>query len=97
VIKFRQISKDGGISGGPMYYIRNDLKNIALVNLFAPFDTIIRLIGTKTLVQSNSIAIAFSSFGLHYSVATIVITIIVAVVTIGVLQQIAVGSGKLCP
>ncbi|MDR3273764.1 MAG: sodium:alanine symporter family protein [Puniceicoccales bacterium] len=96
-IKYRQIGTDGSVSGGPMYYIRNGLKNTALANAFALFGMITTLIGTGTLVQSNSIVVAFSSFGIHHSVSTIVLTVIVAAVTIGGLQRIAAVSEKIVP
>jgi AGCS family alanine or glycine:cation symporter len=96
-IKYRQIGGGGSISGGPMYYIGNGLKNTILAKTFAFFGMMVALVGIGTLAQSNSIAVAFSLFGVHRVVTTIILVITVAAVTIGGLHRIAAVSEKVVP
>ncbi|MCB0284533.1 MAG: sodium:alanine symporter family protein [Calditrichaeota bacterium] len=57
-VKFREIAPNGTMAGGPMYYVKNGLKNkklgYYLGAAFAVFGTIACLIGTGNMAQSNS-------------------------------------------
>jgi AGCS family alanine or glycine:cation symporter len=100
-IKYRKIDEDGVASGGPMYYIEMGLKktifNKYLASSFAILGTVVTLLGTGTFAQSNSIAMAFESFGVPIIASTIIITLLVAIITFGGLRVIAAVSEKLVP
>lgn len=57
-VRFREIAPNGTMAGGPMYYVKNGLKNkklgYYLGAAFAVFGTIACLIGTGNMAQSNS-------------------------------------------
>lgn len=57
-VYYREIAPNGTMAGGPMYYVKNGLKNSelgrALGAIFAVCGTIACLIGTGNMAQSNS-------------------------------------------
>lgn len=57
-VRYREIAPNGTMAGGPMYYVKNGLKNKklgrALGAAFAICGTIACLIGTGNMAQSNS-------------------------------------------
>jgi AGCS family alanine or glycine:cation symporter len=100
-IKYRKIDENGVASGGPMYYIEIGLTktvfNKYLASAFALIGAIVTLLGTGTFAQSNSIAMAFESFGVPIIFSTILITILTAIITFGGLRIISAVSAKLIP
>jgi len=54
-VRFRQVAADGTMSGGPMYYLRDGLRQPWLATLFAAFAAIAAF-GIGNMVQSNSVA-----------------------------------------
>ncbi len=57
-VHFREVAPNGTMAGGPMYYVKNGLKNKKLGRIlgaaFAVCGTIACLIGTGNMAQSNS-------------------------------------------
>jgi AGCS family alanine or glycine:cation symporter len=64
-VKFREIAPNGTMAGGPMYYVKNGLKNKKLGRFlgaaFALCSTIACLIGTGNMAQSNSMTISLAN------------------------------------
>lgn len=94
-VKFRKVSKDGRVIGGPFYYIENGLgkKWKWLAKIFACLGVFVGLLGIGTFSQVNGIATAVNNFfdknnswtinlfGNEYS-WTVVITAIVVTVCV---------------
>ena len=61
-VRYREIAPNGTMAGGPMYYLKNGLKNKKLGKFlgaaFAVCGTIACLIGTGNMAQSNSMALS---------------------------------------
>ena len=64
-VHFREVAPNGTMAGGPMYYVKNGLKNKklghALGVVFAICGTIACLIGTGNMAQSNSMTAALAN------------------------------------
>lgn len=92
-VKFRKVSEDGHILGGPFYYIENGLgrKWKWLAKIFATFGVLVGLLGIGTFSQVNGIATAVNGFfdgdnswtvnvfGREYSWTVIIAAIVVTV------------------
>ncbi len=94
-VKYREISEDGKVLGGPFYYIEKGLgkgwKWLAV--LFAIFGMLVGLLGIGTITQVNGIASAVQNFfdpeklntinifGGAYSTATVIAGLIVTICT----------------
>lgn len=102
-IKYREINDKGEQSGGPMYYIKNGMKEkfggswswlgwlFALFGVFASF-------GIGSMVQSNSVAAALETgFGLPAVATGIILTILTALVIVGGIKSIARVTSKIVP
>ena len=97
-IKYREIDENGQMSGGPMYYIKNGLGLNWLAKLFAIFGVGVALLGIGTFGQVKSIADAAKiGFNIPIIVTTIIVTIVVALVTLGGIQRISKVSEKIVP
>lgn len=101
-VYYREKHPDGTIAGGPMYYIKNGLKNksvaVYLAAAFAVCGVFAALFGTGNMMQANQMALAFhSQFGIPKIVSGIVITILVALVIIGGIKRIAMVAERLVP
>lgn len=61
-VRFREVAPNGTMAGGPMYYVKNGLKNKSLGKFlgaaFAACGAIACLIGTGNMAQSNSMTAA---------------------------------------
>lgn len=96
-LKFREKNSDGAWVGGPMYYMKNGLKNKWLPMVFA-FFAMIACIGTGNATQSNSIAsVVESTMNVPTWITGLVVTLIVALVVIGGIKRIASVNEKLVP
>jgi alanine or glycine:cation symporter, AGCS family len=94
--KYREI-KDGEVTGGPAYYIKNGLKSKGLSMMFA-ITCIIALGIVGVMVQSNAVAGSVSSaFGVPVFIITIVLTIVVGFVLMGGMDRIASFSERVIP
>lgn len=99
-VKYRSVDKNGNIAGGPMYYIEKGLgeKYRPLAVLFALFGVLCAYFGIGTFAQVNSIVeITQLAAGIPVEYTGIVLTVLVAAVTLGGLKSIARVAGKLVP
>ncbi|MBU2635851.1 MAG: alanine:cation symporter family protein, partial [Bacteroidetes bacterium] len=101
-VHYREKYPDGTIAGGPMYYIKNGLKNksvaIYLAAAFAVCGAFAALFGTGNMMQANQMALAFhSQFGIPKVATGIVITILVGLVIIGGIRRIALVAERIVP
>ncbi len=96
-LRFREIRKDGVVSGGPMYYIEKGLGFKPLAILFAVCGAIAAF-GIGNMVQSNTVADALkSSFYIPVWISGFIIAILVALVIIGGIKRIAQVAQRLTP
>ena len=99
-VKYRTVDDKGQISGGPMYYIENGMgkKYRPLAVLFAFFGVLVAYFGIGTFAQVNSIVqITQLNAGIPVTATAVVLTIVVAAVTLGGLQSIANAASKIVP
>ena len=95
--KYREITEDGTVAGGPMYYMKNRLNMRWLAAIFAGA-TILCSFGTGNLPQINSISNAmFSTFGIKHFITGGVLTLILAAVILGGIKRIAKVTSALVP
>lgn len=115
-VKYRSIDKETGhVLGGPFYYIERGMgpKWRWLAKMFAFFGMCVGLMGIGTFTQVNSISGAVTGFfdpeksasvnilGMEYSIATVITSIILAIVVglvvIGGIKRIAKVSERVIP
>jgi AGCS family alanine or glycine:cation symporter len=99
-IKYRKTRADGEIAGGPMYYIEAGIRGRwgrCVARVFAVSNIVVALVGTGTLAQSNSIAVAMTSFGVPRWTSAVVVCACATAVICGGLKKIAGVSEKLIP
>lgn len=99
-VKYRTVDDKGQISGGPMYYIENGLGKAyrPLAIAFAFFGVLVAYFGIGTFAQVNSIVqITQLNAGIPVSYTAVVLTILVAAITLGGLQSIAKTASKVVP
>lgn len=97
-IKYREVDENGQMSGGPMYYIKNGLGLNWLAKLFAIFGVGVALLGIGTFGQVKSIADAAQiGFNIPLIVTAVIVTILVALVTLGGIKRISSVSEKVVP
>lgn len=95
--KYREVTSDGSIAGGPMYYMKNRLNMKWLAIIFG-IATVFSSFGTGNLPQINSIANSFeSAFGTNKLMVGIVLTALMGLVTLGGIKRIAKVTTKLVP
>ena len=97
-IKYREVDENGEMAGGPMYYIKNGLGLNWLAKLFAVFGVGVALLGIGTFGQVKSIADAAQiGFNIPIVVTTIIITVVVALITLGGIKRISTVSEAVVP
>ncbi|BDU37049.1 alanine/glycine:cation symporter family protein [Vibrio nigripulchritudo] len=97
-VKYRQKDSKGQMVGGPMYYLRDGVGSKWLASLFAIFALGVACFGIGTFPQVNAILDATQlSFGLPREISAVVLTLLVAFVTLGGIQSIARVAGKVVP
>ena len=97
-IKYREFDSNGEVCGGPMYYIQNGLNNKWLAKIFALFGVLVSLFGIGTFAQVNSISEAMKTgFNIPIIITAIIVTILVALVTLGGIKRISNVSEKVVP
>ncbi|WP_315081604.1 sodium:alanine symporter family protein [uncultured Clostridium sp.] len=96
-IKYREVDENGEMCGGPMYYIQNGLGLKWLAKLFALFGVGVAFFGIGTFGQVNSIAAAAANFNIPLHVTAIIVTALVALVTLGGIKRISKVSETLVP
>jgi AGCS family alanine or glycine:cation symporter len=88
-VKYRNLTPEGTVSGGPMYVIERGLGLRWLAVLFAVF-TSIAAFGIGNMVQANSIAVMLqSNFHVSPWISGTAMTVFTAVVIIGGIKSIA--------
>ncbi|GMA42047.1 alanine/glycine:cation symporter family protein [Mobilicoccus caccae] len=96
-MKYRETNVEGRYVGGPMYYIKNGLKQPWLAYVFAVFATLATF-GIGNMTQANSIATAFeTSFGTPTWLMGVIVMVLTAVVILGGIKAIARVTEKLVP
>jgi len=99
-VKYRSIDENGEIAGGPMHYIEKGLgaKYRPLAVMFAVSGVLVAFFGIGTFPQVNAIVSSVElAFGVPVSVTAAVITVLVALITLGGLKSIANVSEKIVP
>ncbi|GAD88723.1 putative sodium/alanine symporter [Vibrio halioticoli NBRC 102217] len=97
-VKYRTTDDKGGMLGGPMYYLRDGVKSPLLATLFAVFALGVALFGIGTFPQVNAILDASEmTLGADRTMAAIVLTVLVAMVTLGGIKSISRVAGKVVP
>ncbi|MGL4740071.1 MAG: alanine/glycine:cation symporter family protein [Sarcina sp.] len=97
-IKYREVDKDGNMAGGPMYYIEKGLGLKWLAKIFAFLGIGVAFFGIGTFGQVKSIADAAKiSFNIPLWVTAIIVTGLVALVTLGGIKRISKVSEKVVP
>ncbi len=101
-VRFRIKNVRGEMSGGPMYYARHGIQNIALAKFmgmfFAICGTTACLFGTGNMAQSNSMALVFNDqFNVPFWLSGLVITTMVGAVVLGGIKRIGSVSERLVP
>lgn len=100
-LKYRTVNEKGEMCGGPMYTLKNGLKNKKigsfLAVLFALF-TAIASFGIGNFTQANSISSAVeSTFSIPAEIVGVVLVILIAVVVLGGIKSISKISTVLVP
>ena len=100
---YRVVHEDGSVSGGPMYYIENGLKDKlgvfskVLGALFA-IGTVFCSFGTGNLAQSHSMADALATnYGIPNIFTGVIVAVFVFLVIVGGLKRIATVTSRLVP
>ncbi|NOH79596.1 sodium:alanine symporter family protein [Vibrio sp. RE86] len=97
-VKYRKQDANGEMIGGPMYYLQYGVGSKALATLFAIFALGVACFGIGTFPQVNAILDASEiSFGISREISAVVLTLLVAFVTLGGIQSIAKVAGKVVP
>ncbi|MEG6520799.1 sodium:alanine symporter family protein [Desulfotomaculum sp. 1211_IL3151] len=99
-VKYRTIDKNGQVSGGPMYYIERGLgrKYRPLAIMFAASGVLVAFFGIGTFPQVNAIVDTCKlSLGIPVYITAAVVTVLVALVTIGGLKSISRVATKIVP
>ncbi len=98
-VRFREVTPEGNVVGGPMYYIKNGLgpKWAWMGTAFAIFGAIAGF-GIGNMTQTNSIAGAVeASFGIDPYVTAGILTVCVGAVLVGGVKRIGAVAGKVVP
>ena len=95
--KYRSVTEDGTVAGGPMYYMEKGLKLKWLAVLFA-IATVLSSFGTGNLPQINNIAAGLeSTFNLDPLITAIFMSALLALVIIGGITRIAKFAAAVVP
>lgn len=100
-INYREKTRDGRFVGGPMYYLKNGMKNKGLGKVlavvFAVFGALAAF-GIGNMVQSNSVADSLEvTFGFDKLIVGLVLAVLAAFVIIGGIKRIGSVTEKLVP
>ncbi|MFA0551466.1 alanine/glycine:cation symporter family protein [Vibrio lentus] len=97
-VKYRRTDSNGEMVGGPMYYLQYGVGSRVLAVMFAVFALGVACFGIGTFPQVNAILDATEiSFGASREMSAVVLTVLLAVVTLGGIQSIAKVAGKVVP
>ncbi|AKB25550.1 Sodium/glycine symporter GlyP [Methanosarcina sp. MTP4] len=101
-VRYRTVDANGQMSGGPMYYIKNGLAGKwygrVLAPLFAFFGLSVALFGIGTFPQVNAIVdSARIAFDIPEALTAVVLSLLVAFVTLGGIRRIAAVAQLMVP
>ncbi|WP_407333010.1 alanine/glycine:cation symporter family protein [Enterovibrio sp. 27052020O] len=97
-VKYREQDANGNMLGGPMLYLEKGAGKKWLARLFAFFTIGVACFGIGTFPQVNAIVDASQiAFNIPHAVTAIVLTLLVAAVTIGGIKSIAGMASKIIP
>ncbi|AQS40038.1 amino acid carrier protein [Shewanella psychrophila] len=97
-VKYRITDARGQIAGGPMYYIERGLGLGWMAKLFAIFGVGVAFLGIGTFAQVNAISDAMMiAFQVPSWLTAVVLTCLVAAVTLGGVKRIGSVAQKLVP
>lgn len=97
-VKYRVVDDNGQMSGGPMYYIERGTGNKLLAKMFALFGIGVAFFGIGTFPQVNAIStVANTTFNIPVIVTSIIVTFLVALVTLRGIKSIAKIAEVLVP
>ncbi|MBV7297008.1 alanine/glycine:cation symporter family protein [Enterovibrio paralichthyis] len=97
-VKYREKDAKGNMLGGPMLYLEKGAGKKWLARLFAFFTIGVACFGIGTFPQVNAIVDAsYIAFHIPHEITAIVLTILVAAVTIGGIKSIAGLASKVIP
>ncbi|MCH4886591.1 sodium:alanine symporter family protein [Acidaminobacter sp. JC074] len=97
-VKYRVVDDNGQMSGGPMYYIERGLNNKFLAKMFAIFGIGVAFFGIGTFAQVNSITSAVEiAFNVPVVITGVILTVAVAMVTLGGIKSISKVSEIVVP
>lgn len=97
-VYYRVKDEKNQMAGGPMYYIEKGLGNKTLARFFAMSGVLVALLGIGTFTQVKSISDAMQlSFHIPPVITAIVLTCLVAFITIGGIERIAQVAEKIIP
>lgn len=89
-VKYRVRDENGEMTGGPMVYIERGLGSVWLARVFALFGIGVAFFGIGTFAQVNAIKDAAAmSFGIPAATTAMVLTALVAAVTLGGIRSIS--------
>ena len=97
-VKYRVVDENGEMSGGPMYYIEKGLGLKWMAKAFAFFGVCVALLGMGTFTQVNAITQSVkTAFSIPIMVTSAVITILVALVTLGGIKSVSKVAERIVP
>ncbi|MBU5315303.1 sodium:alanine symporter family protein [Clostridium bornimense] len=97
-IKYRIVDENGEMSGGPMYYIEKGLGVKWLGKIFAFFGVCVACFGIGTFAQVNAISKSTKIlFNVPLVVTAIIVTVVVAIVTLGGVKRISKVTETIVP
>ncbi|MDX1300743.1 sodium:alanine symporter family protein [Photobacterium sp.] len=97
-VKYREQDANGQMLGGPMYYLEKGVGSKWLAKMFAFFALGVACFGIGTFPQVNAIVdAAYLSFEVPKEYTAVLLTILVATVTLGGIKSIASVASKVVP
>ncbi|MGN1357609.1 MAG: alanine/glycine:cation symporter family protein, partial [Succinivibrionaceae bacterium] len=102
-VRFREVDKNGRFVGGPMYYIKNGIGSRygrtakVLAIMFSVFGLLAACLGIGTYTQINSVVEAAAQLHVDRVVASVVVTVMVAIITYGGLKFISNTAKNVVP
>ncbi|PSV27307.1 MULTISPECIES: sodium:alanine symporter family protein [unclassified Photobacterium] len=97
-VKYREVDSNGQILGGPMYYIEKGVGSKWLAKLFALFAVGVACFGIGTFPQANAIVEAAQlSFNIPKEITVVILTVLVATVTLGGIKSISSVASTVVP
>lgn len=97
-VKYRVVDEQGQMAGGPMYYLEHGLGNRWLAKAFALFGIGVACFGIGTFPQVNAITDAVQiSFNIPVWLSAAILTVLVAMVTLGGIRSISTIAQRTVP